>query len=679
MASMVSRLTRIGLLASPLVLLAPAMCVAQELSSDQLSYYQGRLGVPGNIGANPGRPNEVAEAVLEWQSLVRTPGSDFDRLARFLVRHRGWPNETDLRTAAERALVPGAYIPASAVEYFAVQPPTNAAGHLRHALALNAAGRREDALTAARLAWTSGALSVEDEAQFFTNFGASMTNAEHDRRMERLLWSGETTAAGRQLNFVSSARRSEFDARFAMRARLPDAAQRAAQAEAIDRALTRSNAGYIADKATWLRASGQVGAARTLLAATRTLAQPPLDAEEWYETLLTNARGAADAGDFRLAYAIARQVDDGLPAGTIVIDQPIGVRDDYTSLVWLAATTANDQLNEHRDAIRLFDLYSVGGRSPQVRSKGLYWAGRAALSAGDNAAATDHFTRAGLHYDQFYGQLALERLGQPQPRPAPPTTVTFSQAEREAFDNNSLVRAIRVLGEIGAHRDQTLFLRAISNNARSEASHYFAAQLAQQINRPDLGVMIGRSARINGLYDYVPTAFPVLRVPSGTESNWTFIHAITRQESQFDRAAISRAGARGMMQLMPGTAREQANRLGLGYSADRLLTDPDYNIMLGSDYFQRMLSYFGGSYPLAIAAYNAGPGNVNRWLAANGDPRTGSVDMLRWIERIPLTETRGYVQRVLENAVVYETLNPANNGTPPRNLLSRYLGRSTPG
>jgi len=134
------------------------------------------------------------------------------------------------------------------------------------------------------------------------------------------------------------------------------------------------------------------------------------------------------------------------------------------------------------------------------------------------------------------------------------------------------------------------------------------------------------------------------------------------------------------MQLMPGTAREQAGKLGMGYNPGSLTTDTSYNIMLGSSYFERMMSYYGGSYPLAVAAYNAGPGNVNKWLAANGDPRMPGGDMLRWIELIPIFETRNYVQRVLENAVVYEAMNPERarfRGTQA--VLSRYLGKQTPG
>ena len=260
----------------------------------------------------------------------------------------------------------------------------------------------------------------------------------------------------------------------------------------------------------------------------------------------------------------------------------------------------------------------------------------------------------------------------------PPTRPSrVSDDEKRAFGDDRLVRAARALGEIGAWREQTLFLRALSQKATSPADHILAGQLASQIGRPDLGVMIGRSAQANSLDAVEVAGFPTVRVPAGHEGNWTFIHAITRQESQFDRQAISHAGARGMMQLMPGTANEVAGKLGLSYNRDLLTTDTNYNMMLGSTYFQQMLRYYGGSYPLAVAAYNAGPGNVNKWLRANGDPRTGSIEMLDWIEAIPIFETKNYVQRVLENAVVYDTLQPGK--TLPQAPLSFYLGKRTPG
>ena len=169
--------------------------------------------------------------------------------------------------------------------------------------------------------------------------------------------------------------------------------------------------------------------------------------------------------------------------------------------------------------------------------------------------------------------------------------------------------------------------------------------------------------------------YPAVNVPPEHMDNWTFIHAIARQESQFDRNAVSHAGARGLMQLMPGTARETAGKIALSYRPEALNSDITYNIQLGSTYFQRMLRYYNGSYPLAVAAYNAGPGNVNKWLTRNGDPRNGGIDILNWIEQIPLSETRGYVHRVLENAVMYDHLNPDRARYKTAAPLSKYLGR----
>jgi soluble lytic murein transglycosylase len=170
-----------------------------------------------------------------------------------------------------------------------------------------------------------------------------------------------------------------------------------------------------------------------------------------------------------------------------------------------------------------------------------------------------------------------------------------------------------------------------------------------------------------------------LAVPADIANNFSFIHGIMRQESQFDRQAVSGAGARGMMQLMPGTAREQAGKLGLPYDFLRLTTDPQYNMELGSAYFGRMMDSFGGNYVLAVAAYNAGPGNVRRWLSQYGDPRSGGVDVVDWVEAIPYSETRGYVQNVLSNVVVYDTINPARGGQSNQNRLSYYLGKANPG
>ncbi len=675
MAVMIS-LPSISRFALALALAVPTAAHASELTPEQMSWYRAQMGLASMSGPPPS-PNSVGDAVMEWRRLTANTGASFDQLSRFLMANRGWPDADKLRTRAEKSISLDSYDPARTLAYFQAYPPQTASGQLRYALALNASGRREDANAAVRRAWTSGPLDDYETSRALGMFPGAITPADHDARMDRLLWLGATSAASRQLAYTSPDKRNVFAARLAMRSASVDAAFQASAAESQNPSLTRTDAGYITDKATWLRKAGRVGEARALLAAPRSLAKPPTDAEEWLETLLTNARQASEGGDKTTAYNIARQLDDAFPAGTVIREAPLGVRDDYTSLAWLAGQLAYRDLRRPAEAVRLYRAYGEAARSAQTRTKGFYWAGRAALAAGDRTTANTYFNDAAQHYDQFYGQLALERLNRPQPRPTPNPTIEVNSDERRAFEDDRLVRAARALGEIGAWREQSQFLRALAQKATSPADHVLAGKLASQIGRPDLGVMIGRSAQANSLDAVEVAGFPTVRVPAGHESNWTFIHAITRQESQFDRQAISHAGARGMMQLMPGTAREVAGKLGMSYDAGSLTTDTNYNMMLGSTYFQQMLRYFGGSYPLAIAAYNAGPGNVNKWLRANGDPRDGGIEMVDWIEAIPIFETRNYVQRVLENAVVYDTLRDGK--TLPNAPLSFYLGKRTPG
>jgi soluble lytic murein transglycosylase len=669
-------LPRISRLALALALIVPATAHASELTPEQMAWYRAQMGLAAQ-SATPPSTSSVGDAVLEWRRLTANNIASFDQLSRFLMANRDWPDAEKLRVRAEKAIALDSYDPQRTLAFFQAYPPRTASGELRLALALNATGRRDEANAAARRAWTGGIIDDMEVSRALSFFSGALSPADHDARMDRLLWTGSTIAAGRQLSYTSPDKRAIFAARLAMRGGAVDAALQSAAVESANPSLLRTDAGYITDKATWLRKSGRVGEARALLAAPRALAKAPTDAEEWLETLLTNARAADAAGDKQTAFNIAKQIDDSFAPGVVIREAPLSVRDDFTSLAWLAGQLAYKDLRRPAEAVRLYRAYGEAARSAQTRTKGFYWAGRAALAAGDRDTANRYFADAAEHYDQFYGQLSLERLNRPQPRPKPEPTIQVSSDQKRAFEDDRLVRAARALGEIGAWREQSQFLRALAQRASSPADHVLAGQLASSIGRPDLGVMIGRSAQANSLDAVEVSGFPTVRVPSGHESNWTFIHAITRQESQFDRQAISHAGARGMMQLMPGTAREVAGKLGMSYDAGSLTADTNYNLTLGSTYFQQMLSYFGGSYPLAVAAYNAGPGNVNKWLRANGDPRGGGIDMVDWIEAIPIFETRNYVQRVLENAVVYDTLRDGRS--VPKAPLSFYLGKRDPG
>lgn len=651
------------------------LAVSSQLTQEQIQWYGVALeaGMP-RVPPPYIQSDQLADALVEWKRLQQSDNFPFSDYANFLLLHPGWPGETSRRAAAETVLESGTWAPGLVVRFFERFPPLTAAGRLRYAEALAASGRRSDGEEQARRAWRHGTLRPRDETALLGAFSSALTPADHDARMDMLLWQGAIAAAQRQIAYVSPAKRAIFEARVAFRTKAVDADAKGAAALAAG----RSDPGYVADRARWLRDNGQSPAMRAYLAQPRQLASYPGDAEEWYEVLLLAARGAAADGQYALAYQIASQVDDAFPPGTDVSDQPLGERDDYTSLTWLAGTVALENMGRARDAVGMFDRYSRGSKTPTTQSKGLYWAGRAAEAAGDGPNATAYYQRAAGYPDVYYGQLAAERLGQPLKRPPDFNARVGDPAVREAFFRKETVRAAQLLGTMGNRDDQSLFVRTIAAQATSDTDHILAAELSRTIGRPDLGVLVGKSALQNGLSDYTAAGYPTVRVPETQQDYWTIVHAIARQESQFDRAAVSHAGARGLMQLMPGTAREVSTKLGMSYNPGSLTSDTDYNIQLGSTYFQRMYNLYG-SYPLAIAAYNAGPGNVNKWIRANGDPRLPGGDIVQWVEKIPIFETKNYVQRVLENAVVYDLLNPERARSRGPANLSWYLGKNRPG
>ena len=627
---------------------------------------------PATLTAQAPLPG-MAQPLAQWKVLQQTDALPFDGYVGFLNAHPGWPGESAMRRTAERKASTDPNTPVTSIAAFCRRwQPLTAAGWVACARAYQATGATAEAQAAARTAWRLGSLSAQDEATVLGQFAAALSPSDHDRRVDALLWQGATSAASRVLPYTSAVARPLFTARIAFRTEAQEASSLAASQDAIG----ARDAGYIADKATWLRNSGAGPSARAWLARTRSGMALPGNVEKFYEVLLANARGAAADNQWQTAYDIARQIDDAYPVGTDVSTKPYGERDDYTSLAWLAGQAAL-KLNRPADARAMFERYGRGSQSPQTRAKGFYWAARAAEQARQPDAAA-LFERTAGYRDQYYGQLAIEHVGRRlTPPPAPPAPV-IAAAARQAFYARETVRAAQFLGQIGQYQDQTAFVKQIAADAQSDTDHYLADELSRQLRRPDLGVLVGRSAMQNGLTEYSANGFPTVTVPTGYEGEWSLIHAVARQESQFDRSARSPVGASGLMQLMPGTAREQSGKLGLPYDAERLVADTHYNIQLGSSYFQRIFGLYG-SYPLAIAAYNAGPGNVNKWLRANGDPRTGAIDAVDWVEAIPFGETRNYVQRVLENAVVYDLMNPARAKSRGPNNLSWYLGRRSGG
>jgi soluble lytic murein transglycosylase len=613
---------------------------------------------------------DINYAIADWRRLRASEGYTFADYARFVNANPGWPSESGIRRSAEKAMRPGENA-STVFAFFRSTEPQSGNGWARLAEADLTLGRQAEALAAAKGAWVSGDLSQYDEQLIFSRFGSQLTADDHDKRVDALLFDKKYSDAYRMMAWSSPGRRAAFQARIAMQSRMGDAEQRY---QAVMGQVT-SDAGLMMDRARYLRESGYEQAARDLFARQHSFTAKPADPERFLDMMAILAKAAAGDRQWQTAYNIGRQVDDLFAPGADISLKSYAIRDDYTTVTWTAGTVALERMNRARDSIGLFDKYAASGRSLQVKTKGWYWAGRAASQSGDPLRARAYFERASATPELFYGQLALERLGRIVPAPAGSPSLLVTDAQRQAFAQKRLARAVKLLGQQGRWSEQSQFIRALSENLTNDSERLLAVEMAGQVWRPDLAVWTARSARNAGNAFYYKATYPThsAGVPQGRM--WSLVHGITRQESSFDRAAVSGANARGLMQLMPGTAREQAGKMGLSYDYARLTSDPSYNVMLGSAYFQRLLNTWDGNYPLAVASYNAGAGNVRKWINSYGDPR-GNVDIVSWIEKIPFEETRGYVQRVLENTVVYDRLNPSLPA-PQTVHISAYLGKSS--
>ena len=633
-------------------LAASALAMPQSVHAQQASDWDSARAAL--VAQGPGR---MAPQIARWESLyadtqAQRPFADY---ANFLVANPGFPEEEHLRARAEERLRREFVDNAQLLAYFDRFPPVSNFSRAHYALALMGRDRQAAADMALR-AWRGGEMSEVSEAMIASMYAGQITQADQDARMDALLWQREKEAAQRQFPRVSPGKRQVFEARLAI-LQGGDGATNAPFA--------LSDPGYLYNRSRELRQEGRSGEAAQMLANGPPLASLPFDQTAWVTEMLAAAR----AVDGTTATRIAARIDQAFGPGADISGMEYKLRDDYTSLMWLGGTKALWDRGDGRAAAPLFYRYGAAARTPQTRSKGFYWAGHAAQRAGERAEASRYYEMAAEYPDRFYGQLALEALGRDLPSFAGMPDVRPTPQERAEFMQSPLTAAVSEVARDAPWSTGVRFYREIADQAETVGEHMLVADLARQIGRRDLAVILSDAAGADGLNGFTQIGYPRLPTPPG--SDWTMIHAIARQESQFAENAISHAGARGLMQFMPATAQEEARRAGVPFSASRLIDDPQYAMRLGSNHIQRLISYYNGSYPLAVAAYNAGPGNVNRWLRENGDPRKGGISWPEWIEKIGYFETKNYVHRVLENAVVYEALYPQQAGRSRE--LSNFL------
>ncbi len=644
-----------NLLPRPVAFLAVAAASVGALATISLatpSLAQISGDVRGNMVAR--QPGEIGAAINRWERLHANGEYEFADYAGFVLAYPDFPRTNVLQIKAEQTLDDAVPRQEDVLAFFDANPPRTNHARALYALTL-AAVRRPEASEMAREAWRGGDMSEPAEAYILSLFGSDLSDDDHRARMDALLWQENASGAERHMiNLPASDRPLALSRLALVRGNLPADAGFDAPADAM------SNAGYVYNLVNYYRAKNQTQSAIAALANRPQFTAPAHDAEAMVGDMLTTSKSASATR----AVQIASKIDDLFAPDADISKGSFRLRDRYTDLMWLGGTKAFWELRNGNAAAPLFLRYGKAAQSPLTRAKGFYWAGRAARQAGQEQDAVRYFEMAAQYPHQYYGQLSLGALGRSMPEFAAIPRANVNDAARAEFEARPLVRAIRnIAANRRDWRTERRFFQAIGDAASDPQDLLMVNQLAAQTGLKEMAVVVGMEADSNGLSGFERIGYPT--VPTPVVNDWTMVHAIARQESEFDRTRKSHANAIGMMQLLRSTAREEAGILGIQYLSASLTEDPLYNITLGDAHYSRRMDLYGGAYPLAIASYNAGPGRVRQWLQLNGDPRKGEIEWEEWIEKIPANfETRYYVMRVIGNAVAYSHMYPEQAGLP---------------
>ena len=602
-----------------------------------------------------GRPGSVGRDVIEWHRLRAAMGSDDDVLA-FLERRPDWPGLAWLRKKSEPAFANSDTV--SVLQFYAGHAPQTAEGSLGLARALIATGQSGDGEAELVLAWRTMPMGDGLQALYLKDY-SRLLKPHHIARLDRMLWDGHLVSARRMLALVPEGERKLAEARIALqdKANGVDAKIKAVPAR------LRDAPGLAYDRFVWRDQKRRREDAITLMLERSVSANALGEPESWARRRRDLSRQDMRDGNNRRAYRLAANHFLTPDAGY-----------SYSDLEWIAGYIALRKLNDPDRAVQHFQRFAASVETPISLGRAGYWLGRAHEAAGRADQAAEAYAQGARQQTSFYGLLAAERIGRPfdASLAKPPALPPWRQA---GYMQSSVTRAGLLLLSAGELDLAERFLTHLVESLDETQAAQLGA-MAVEMNQPHLAVMISkRAARqgqvLSGAY-YPLHPVHAQKLPMAKEMTL----AIARRESEFDPKVVSGAGARGLMQVMPATARLVAGELGIlsNHGTGRLTSEWRYNARLGANYLAGLAAEFQGNVVMMAAGYNAGPKRPIGWMERYGDPRDGSPDIVDWIEHIPFNETRNYVMRVTESLPIYR----ARLGEKPLPIpFSRELAGST--
>ncbi len=580
--------------------------------------------------------DSTAKDILTWYRARRDWRMSFDEMDRALTRLAGWPEMTEIRSRAEEVMELSSLDSRARIAWFENHGGARSgAGHIIYARALESLGRDDEAMVEVRKAWHGRTLSKEVSQKTYARYKDKLTQDDHRKRVDFLLWTRQTTAAGRMKSLLTPDWRALLDARSKLirRARGVDAAVDAVSTE------LQSHPGLMFDRAEWRRRARLRDRVTPLLRQIDGADVPSAGRSRLWKARHPQVREALKDSDWQLAYDLS--APHGMSSGR-----------DFAEAEWTAGWIALRHLNNLERALQHFESLEQGVSTPISLSRAHYWKGRSLEAMNLQEEAQTAYAEAAQYRFSYYGQLAAEKAMQGTIDLS--ISYTITDEDRANFQSRSLVRAMRLFAENGWDAAFRKFAYHLDDQLSRPQDFELLAELGREYHYADIGVRGAKAGLAKGVVApdaaYPVVEYPLLREPQVERS---LMLALSRQESEMNPAAISHANARGLMQFVPRTAQLEARRQGLPFRTSWLTDDPGYNMTLGGAHLDTLLRQFNGSYIMTAAAYNAGASRPQRWIGEYGDPRAGEVDPVDWVEFIPFSETRNYVQRVLENTQVY--------------------------
>lgn len=648
---------------APAPSIKPELVAASEVvtTSDAAVLREGLDAVDRNNWAAVRRAesrlrDRTARDILTWYRARRDPAMSFDQVDRALTRLGGWPEMDEIRSRAEGSIANSALDASARIAWFRSHGGAKTGGgHLVYAAALSQLGQTEQAMEEVRKAWHGRSLSRSETEDVLSRWGDRLTRTDHEKRADFLLWTRQTSAASRMKPYVGADWRRLINARsrLMLRSSGVDGA-----IDAVPAAL-QDHPGLVFDRAWWRRKArlGQDRISPLLREIDGRMVPPAGQGRLWGERNIA-LRTALKNQQWQLAYDLASR--HNMSRGR-----------DFAAAEFNAGWVALRYIGDAARALEHFENLEKGVTTPISLSRARYWQGRAKDALQDSSGALESYRSAAEYEFTYYGQLAAQKATQGKIYLA--RTYSVTEEDRRNFNSRATVRAMRLFAENGWDAAFRKFAYHLDDQLTRPQDFELLAELGREYHYMDIGVRGAKAGLARGVVAadaaYPIVEYPLLREPQVERS---LMLALSRQESEMNPAAISHANARGLMQFLPSTARLEARQRGLPYRTSWLTDDPGYNMTLGGAHLDTLLGQFNGSYIMTAAAYNAGASRPNRWIGEYGDPRAGEVDPVDWVELIPFSETRNYVQRVLENTQVYRH---RLSGEPERIQLREDLER----